>query len=122
MSEEGKKIKGKLSEFYLFLGIFIIFLLKKYILAGDIYVMSEEKIEKKLNGQSFFLVGPDSSTSEESSTVEYSACALKSEKSDNGFAWISAQPLLDMHTASYMSVITYFNMEFPHTKGHTSNP
>ena len=28
-------------------------------------------------------------------------------KSDNGFAWISAQPLLDMHTASHMSVITY---------------
>ncbi len=35
-------------------------------------------------------------------------------KSDNGFAWISAQPLLEpllnMHAASYMSVITYLNM------------
>ncbi len=38
----------------------------------------------------------------------------KCQKSDNGFAWISAQPLLEpllnMHTASYMSVITYLNM------------
>ncbi len=38
-------------------------------------------------------------------------------KSDNGFAWISAQPLLEsllnMHAASYMSVITYLNM-LPH--------
>ena len=37
-------------------------------------------------------------------------------KSNYGFPWISAQPLLDpllnMHTASYMSVIT---------KGHASN-
>ncbi len=35
-------------------------------------------------------------------------------KSDNGFAWISAhpllEPLLNIHTASYMSVITYLNM------------
>ncbi len=45
------------------------------------YVMSEEKIKKKLNGQFYFLVGPDSSSSEESSTVEYSACALR--KIDN---------------------------------------
>ena len=41
-----------------------------------IYVMSDEKIKKKLNGQFFFLVGSDSSSSEESSTVEYSAFAL----------------------------------------------
>ncbi len=49
---------------------------------------------------------------------------------NNGFAWISAQPLLEpllnMHIASYMSVITYINicdgMELRHTKGHTSNP
>ena len=52
------------------------FLAEKYICAGKIYVMSEGKIKKKLNGQYFFLVGPDSSSSEESSTVEYSACAL----------------------------------------------
>ena len=52
-----KKIKGKLSEFYLFLGIFIMFLVKIYILAGNIYVMSEEKIKKKLNGQFFSLSG-----------------------------------------------------------------
>ncbi len=35
-------------------------------------------------------------------------------KSDNGFAWISAhpllEPLLNMHTAFYMSVMTYLNM------------
>ena len=37
--------------------------------------MSEEKIKKKLNCQIFFLVGPDSSTSEDSSTIEYSAIA-----------------------------------------------
>ncbi len=43
------------------------------------------------------------------------------EKSDNGFAWISAhhllEPLLNMHASFYMSVITYLN-----TKGHPSNP
>ncbi len=39
--------------------------------------MSEEKIKKMMNGQFFFLVGPDSSSSEESSTVEYSVCALR---------------------------------------------
>ncbi len=38
--------------------------------------MSEEKIKKKLNGQLFFLVGPNFSSSEESSTVKYSECAL----------------------------------------------
>ncbi len=38
--------------------------------------MSEEKIKKKLNCQFFILVGPDSSTSEDSSTIEYSASAL----------------------------------------------
>ncbi len=48
------------------------FLTKKCILAGKIYVMSWEKIKKKLNGQLFFfLVGPDFSSSEESSTVKY---------------------------------------------------
>ena len=52
----------------------------------------------------------------------------KIEKSDNGFALIAAQPLLEpllnmlnMHTASYMSVITYLNM-LPYTKGHTIDP
>ncbi len=38
--------------------------------------MLEETIKKKLNGQFFFLVGPDFSSSEESSTVKYSECAL----------------------------------------------
>ncbi len=38
--------------------------------------MSEEKIKKKLNCQLFFLVGLDSCTSEDSSTIEYSASAL----------------------------------------------
>ncbi len=63
---------------------------------------------------------------------------LKHRKSDNGFARIAAQPLLEpllnMHTASYMSMITYLNMlgssnpyicddmELPYTKGHTSDP
>ena len=75
-----KKIKGKFSEFYLFLGIFNMFLTKKYILAGKIYVTSEEKIKKKLNGQFFFLVGPNFSSSEESSTIKYSECALMSTK------------------------------------------
>ncbi len=48
--------------------------------------------------------------------------------SDNGFPWISAQPLLEpllnMHTASYMSLNPYKcdDMELLHTKGHTSNP
>ena len=37
--------------------------------------MSEEKIKKMLNCQAFFLVGPDFSSSEDSSTVEYSECA-----------------------------------------------
>ena len=61
----------------MFLDVFNMFLAEKYILAGEIYVMSEGKIKKKLNGQYLFLVGPYSSSSEESSTVEYSVCALK---------------------------------------------
>ena len=76
MSEKGKKIKGRFSEFYLFLTLFKHFLAEKYIHRGKIYVMSEETIKKKLNGQFSFLVGPDASSLEESSTVEYSACAL----------------------------------------------
>ena len=68
-----KKIKGKFSEFYLFLGIFN---KKKYILSVKIYVMSEEKIKKKAEWSVFFLVGPDFSSSEESSIVKYSECAL----------------------------------------------
>ncbi len=40
MSEEGKKL-------YLFVGIFnMFFLAKKYILVGNVYVMSEEKMKK----------------------------------------------------------------------------
>ncbi len=38
--------------------------------------MSEEKIKKKLTRQFFSFVGPDSISSEDSSTVEYSVCAL----------------------------------------------
>ncbi len=49
--------EGKFSELYLFLGIFNMFLAKKYVVAGKICVMSEEKIKKKLNGQLFFLSG-----------------------------------------------------------------
>ena len=41
---------------------------------GQIEGISEEKMPKF---QLFFLVGPDSSTSEDSSTIEYSACALR---------------------------------------------
>ena len=52
-----KKIKGKLSEFQLFVGIFNMFLAKKYILVGNIYVMSEEKIKKKAEWSFFFLSG-----------------------------------------------------------------
>ncbi len=54
MSEEGKKIKGKFSEFYLFLGIFNMFLTKKvYTCREDLgHVRGENK--KKLNGQFFF--------------------------------------------------------------------
>ncbi len=59
--------------------------------------MSEEKIKKKLNGQFFFLVGPDFSSSEESSTVKYSECALKVENRDIVFLksgyWDVATPL-----------------------------
>ncbi len=39
--------------------------------------MSEEIKKKKAELAVFFLVGPDSSTSEDSSTIEYSASALK---------------------------------------------
>ena len=49
-----KKIKRKFCEFYLILGIFYMLLAEKYILAGKIYVTSEEKIKKKLNGEFFF--------------------------------------------------------------------
>ena len=38
--------------------------------------MSEEKIKKKSKLSFFFLVGPDSTISEDSSTIEYSASAL----------------------------------------------
>ena len=47
-------------------------------------------------------------------------------KGHSAFPWISAQPLLEpllnMQTTFYMSVIIYVGMELPHTKGHTSNP
>ena len=42
-----KKINGIFSEFYLFLGILTCLLAKKYVLVGNIYVTSEEKIIKK---------------------------------------------------------------------------
>ncbi len=51
--EGRKKIKGKFSEFYLFLGIFN---KKKYILSVKIYVMSEEKIKKKAEWSVFFFM------------------------------------------------------------------
>ena len=35
--------------------------------------------KKKLNCEFYFLVGPDSSISEDSSTIEYSASALRGE-------------------------------------------
>ena len=41
-----KKIKGRFTEFYLFLTFFKQFFAEKYILRGKIYVMSEEKIKK----------------------------------------------------------------------------
>ena len=75
MSEEGKKIKGKLSEFYLFLGIFNTFLTKTvYTFREDLcHVGGQNK--KKAAWSVFFLVRPDFSSSEESSTVKYSECA-----------------------------------------------
>ncbi len=42
--------------------------------------MSEEKIKKKSKLSVFFLVGPDPSISEDSSTIEYSASALRLKK------------------------------------------
>ena len=54
MSEKGKKIKGIFCEFYSIFGIFNMLLAENYILVEKIYVMSEEKIKKKLNGEFFF--------------------------------------------------------------------
>ncbi len=48
-------------------------------------------MKKKLNGQFFFLVGPDFSSSEESSTVKYSECALI-EEYHNAFEESMAKP------------------------------
>ncbi len=41
--------------------------------------MSEEKIKKQSKLSVFFLVGPDSNISEDSSTIEYSTSALAHE-------------------------------------------
>ena len=43
---------------------------------GQFYGMSEEKIKIKADLSIFFLVGPISSKSEESSTIKYRECAL----------------------------------------------
>ena len=42
-----ERIKGKLHEFYYIFGGSNIFLPKKYVIAGNIYGMSEEKNKKK---------------------------------------------------------------------------
>ena len=52
------------------------FLQAKYVFGRQIQDMSEEKIKKKADLSGFFLVGPDSSTSEDLSTIEYSGYAL----------------------------------------------
>ncbi len=74
-----KKIKGKFSEFYLFFGIFNMFLTKKvYTCREDLcHVGGENK--KKAEWSVFFLVGADFSLSEESSTVKYSKYALSAK-------------------------------------------
>ncbi len=59
-----------------FLVFLICFLAAKYMFGAQFYGMSEEKIKKKLHCQFFFLVGPNSISSEDSSTVEYKAHAL----------------------------------------------
>ncbi len=53
--------------------------------------MSEEKIKKKLDVQFFFLVGTDFSSSEESSTVKYSECALRNECPQRGLMTMGTQ-------------------------------
>ncbi len=68
-----KKINGRFSEFYLFLTFFS---WKVYTKRETFcHVGGENKI--KTEWSIFFLAGPDSSSSEESSTVEYSVRALK---------------------------------------------
>ncbi len=53
------------------------FLVVNYMFGGQFQGMLEEKIIEKLTCQFFFLVGPSSISSEDSSTVEYKAHALK---------------------------------------------
>ncbi len=61
----------------MFLDIFSMFLTKKkvYTYREDLCPVGGENITK-LNGRFFFLVGPHFSSSEESSIVKYSECAL----------------------------------------------
>ena len=76
MSEERKKLKLKFIEIDQFLVLLTCFLPAKPHVRGAIlgHVGGENK--KKAELSVFFLVGPDSSTSEDSSTIEYSASAL----------------------------------------------
>ncbi len=53
------------------------------MIGGQFYGMSEEEIKKNLICQVFFLVGPNFSSSEDSSTVEYSECALRCQWQKN---------------------------------------
>ncbi len=62
-----------------------------------------------------------------SCTLIFTNIYKNAAKSDNGFAWISAQPLLEpllnmQHPTSYILHPAASYMELPHTKGHTSNP
>ena len=45
MSEEGKKIKGKFQKFITFFVVLACFSPKTYVIAGNIYGMSGEKIK-----------------------------------------------------------------------------
>ncbi len=74
-----EKIKGKFHELYYIFGGLTYFSPKKYVIAGNIYGMSEEKIKQKLNSL-FFLVRHDSSTLEELSTIEYNATLMYKEQ------------------------------------------
>ncbi len=78
MSEERKKIKWKFHEFNQLLGIFNMFFTSKVHVWRGISEHVGGENEKKAEMSVFFRVGPDSSSSEDSSTVEYKAHALSS--------------------------------------------
>ena len=73
-----KKIKWKFHEFNEFLGIFNMFFTRKIHVWRGISELVGGENKKKAEMSVFFLVGPDSSSSEDSSTVEYKAHALSS--------------------------------------------